>query len=126
MPRNPKTEMLRVRLTVAERDAMEQLIVNRGKGETISRFIRDVVIGSYISRDGREPYMVNSDIHRKLEKLGELLNRDPDRVAEECIEGICHMIENEKEDPLIVQEVKLRQRYTKPEKNGKTTRKPKS
>lgn len=113
MPRNPKTEMLRVRLTTGERDAMEQLIVNRGKGETISRFIRDVVIGSYITRDGREPYLVSEQVHHKLEKLGVLLNRNPDRVAEECIEGICHMIENQDEDPLIVQEVKLRERYAK-------------
>lgn len=111
--------MLRVRLTMGERDAMEKLIVRRGKGETISRFIRDVVIGSYISRDGQEPYLVTGDTHCKLTKLGELLNREPDRVAEECIEGICHLIENEAEDPLIVQEVKLRQKYAKSEDSPK-------
>ncbi len=126
MPRDPKTEMLRVRLTMGERDAMEKLIAARGKGETISRFIRDVVIGGYISRDGREPYMIKGDIHRKLEQLGELLNRDPGRVAEECIEGICHLVEDQGEDPLIVQEVILRQKYAKGENAKKAKGKKKA
>lgn len=118
--------MLRVRLTMGEREAMEKLIADRGKGETISRFIRDVVIGGYISRDGREPYLIKGDVHRKLEKLGELLNRDPGSVAEECIEGICHLVEDQTEDPLIVQEVKLRQKYSEAESTKKAKGKKKA
>ena len=116
MPRDPKSEMLRVRLTHEERTAMEVLIQRRGKGETISRFIRDVVIGSYITRGGKEPYLVSSSTREKLERLAALLNRPPDHVAEECIEGVTSMVEDPGlVSPLIVQEVKLRRRYSQGE-----------
>jgi hypothetical protein len=106
-----KSYQLRVRVTAEERDRLEKLRLERGRGETISDLVREaislLVQGS--PDDGKG--VLSSRTQHQVERLAVLLKREPRQVEEACVEGIIDMIESKCEVPLIVMETHLHLKY---------------
>lgn len=110
--RSNKTDQLRVRLTREERTALEKLIVKRGRNETISDVIREALSWCLHPGLNKEPCYISPELHKRVQTLSKSLNRDPNQVFEDCVQGILDLIENpDQELPLVVMEVKLRRQY---------------
>ncbi len=106
-----KGYQLRVRITAEERDALEKLRIDRGKGETISDIVREA-LGLLVERHEGASATV---LEKKVKTLASLLKREPRQVEQACIEGIFDLIENKARVPLIVMESQLHLSYGNPE-----------
>ncbi len=107
-----RTDQLRVRLTSAERQSIENLIAKRAQGETISDLIREALKWCINPATGREPYYLSPDLHETVQKMAKQLNREPAQVVEDCIQGVIDLIEKpSRKVPLIVLELTLRRDY---------------
>lgn len=76
-----KSYQLRVRVTAEERDLLEKLRVERNRGETISDLVREGIAllvkpGTAMGADS------NPAIRAQVERLAELLKREPRQVEE--------------------------------------------
>jgi hypothetical protein len=107
-----KSYQLRVRVTPDERDLLEKLRTDRGRGETISDLVREAIAllvkpgGSELSADSLTP-----GLRAQVDRLADLLKREPQQVEEACVQGILDLIERKCEVPLIVMETHLHLNY---------------
>jgi Arc/MetJ-type ribon-helix-helix transcriptional regulator len=112
MPKVNKTDQLRVRLTPEEKRALENLIVQRGKNETISDLIREALSWCLTPGNYHEPLRLAPDLRAKISAIARDLNRSEDQIIGDCIQGIMDLIEKpERQLPLIVLEIQLRRQY---------------
>jgi hypothetical protein len=111
-PIESKSYQLRVRVTAEERDHLEKLRAERGKGETISDLVREAIAllvkSAAPASSGLTPKAVG-----RIERVAQLLQREPRQVEEACVEGIMDLIEAKCEVPLIVMEARLHLQYRK-------------
>ncbi len=109
-PIDSKSYQLRVRITADERDHLEQLRGERGRGETISDLVREAI--AQLGRNGTPPSSVLSPkTQGQVDRLAVLLKREPAQVEEACVEGILDLIESKCEVPLLVMETRLHLKY---------------
>jgi hypothetical protein len=110
-PDDSKSYQLRVRVTAEERDLLEKLRIERGRGETISDLVREAIslLTGPVAKGA--PTVRNAKTRRQVERLAILLKREPLQVEEACVEGILDMIELKCEVPLIVMETHLHLKY---------------
>jgi hypothetical protein len=104
-----KSYQLRVRVTAEERDHLEKLARERGRGETISDLVREAIsllVDASAGTKGLAP-----KTQSQIERLAVLLKREPRQVEEACVEGILDLIELKCEVPLIVMETRLHLQY---------------
>lgn len=109
VPTESKSYQLRVRVTAEERDHLEKLRQERGRGETISDLVREAI--SLLVKPAARPDGLNPSTRRQVERLAVLLKREPEQVEEACVEGILDLIELKCEVPLIVMETRLHLQY---------------
>ena len=118
VPEESKSHQLRVRVTAEERDLLEKLRLERDRGETISDLVREAISLLVKPSDGVDRRALSPVVQSHVERLAELLKRQPRQVEEACVEGILDLIENRCEIPLIVMETHLHLKYRgKDEKN---------
>lgn len=106
-----KSYQLRVRITSEERDLLEQLRLNRNRGETLSDLVREAISLLVKSGPNEATHILNPKTRVDVERLAVLLKREPQQVEEACIDGILDMIERRCEVPLIVMETHLHLKY---------------
>ena len=108
-PIDSKSYQLRVRITADERDHLEKLRAERGRGETISDLVREAIssLGGGSPRAG----VLTPKTQAQVDRLAVLLRREPRQVEEACVEGILDLIETKCEVPLIVMETRLHLKY---------------
>jgi hypothetical protein len=104
-----KSYQLRVRVTSEERDQLEKLRLQRGRGETISDLVREAI--SLLVGPARPAETLTPKTRSQVERLAVLLKREPQQVEEACVEGILDLIELKCEVPLIVMETRLHLQY---------------
>ena len=108
-----KSCQLRVRVTPEERDLLENLRAGRARGETISDLVREGI--SRLVRGGNgtgeDSARLGPHAQGQLQRLADLLKREPRQVEEACVEGIMDLIESKCEVPLIVMETHLHMKY---------------
>jgi hypothetical protein len=106
-----KSYQLRVRVTPEERDLLEKLRTERGRGETISDLVREAI--SLLTNPGGDGASgaLSPRAQAQVERLAILLKREPRQVEEACVEGILDLIERKCEVPLIVMETNLHLQY---------------
>jgi Arc/MetJ-type ribon-helix-helix transcriptional regulator len=104
-----KSCQLRVRVTPEERDLLEKLRAERGRGETISDLVREAI--SLLTKADGGSNRLSPHLQRQVERLAVLLKREPMQVEEACVEGIIDLIESKCEVPLIVMETNLHLKY---------------
>jgi len=107
-PIDSKSYQLRVRITAEERDHLEKLRVERGRGETISDLVREAI--AQLAGAGR-PGHLSPKTQGQVDRLAVLLKREPAQVEEACVEGILDLIEAKCEVPLLVMETRLHLKY---------------
>ena len=105
-----KSYQLRVRVTAEERDLLEKLCAKRNRGETISDLVREA-IALLVKPGTAGAAEFNPDIRMQVERLAELLKREPRQVEEACVQGILDLIKRKCEVPLIVMETHLHLKY---------------
>jgi len=105
-----KSYQLRVRITAEERDHLEKLRVERGRGETISDLVREAILQLGKS-DPATSGVLTPKTQAQVDQLAVLLKREPRQVEEACVEGILDLIELKCEVPLIVMETRLHLKY---------------
>jgi len=110
-PEDSKSYQLRVRVTAEERDLLEKLRTERNCGETISDLVREAI--SLLVKPGGDGNAgaLSPGIRAQVDRLAELLKREPRQVEEACIQGILDLIERKCEVPLIVMETNLHLQY---------------
>jgi hypothetical protein len=106
-----KSYQLRVRVTAEERDHLEKLRVERGRGETISDLVREAISLLVKSASAPPPSGLTPKAQGRIERVAQLLQREPRQVEEACVEGIMDLIELKCEVPLIVMETRLHLQY---------------
>jgi Arc/MetJ-type ribon-helix-helix transcriptional regulator len=106
-----KEYQLRVRISNEERDQLDRLRGERGRGETVSDLVREAIGQLTQPAESRGVPPLRSDLRQRIERLAELLQRQPRQVEESCIEGIIDLIERKCELPLIVMETQLHMKY---------------
>ena len=106
-----KSHQLRVRVTAEERDLLEKLRTERNRGETISDLVREAI--SLLTKPGGDGQAgaLSPGVRAQVERLADLLKREPHQVEEACVEGILDLIECKCEVPLIVMETHLHLQY---------------
>jgi hypothetical protein len=106
-----KSYQLRVRVSAEERDLLEKLRTERNRGETISDLVREAI--SLLVKSGADTKAgaLSPSIRAQVDRLAELLKREPQQVEEACVEGIFDLIERKCEVPLIVMETHLHLKY---------------
>jgi hypothetical protein len=109
-PDESKVYQLRVRITAEERDLLDALRFKRNRGETLSDLVREA-IGLLVKPHTSGEHALRPQVRAQVERLAELLNRQPRQVEESCIEGIIDLIEHKCEVPLIVMETHLHLKY---------------
>ncbi len=107
-----KSYQLRVRVTAEERDLLEKLRQERGRGETISDLVREAI--SLLVQPSAAKETLSPKTRSQVERLAVLLKREPQQVEEACVEGILDLIELKCEVPLIVMETRLHLQYRNP------------
>src|ERR1700677_4555754 len=113
-----KSYQLRVRITAEERNLLDAMRLKRNRGETLSDLVREA-IGLLV-----KPHSTGGDqtlrpqVRQHVERLAELLKRQPRQVEESCIEGILDLIERKCEVPLIVMETHLHLKYRGKDEKG--------
>jgi hypothetical protein len=105
-----KVYQLRVRITAEERDLLDALRFKRNRGETLSDLVREA-IGLLVKPNASGEHALRPQVRAHVERLAELLKRQPRQVEEACIEGILDLIEHKCEVPLIVMETHLHLKY---------------
>jgi hypothetical protein len=105
-----KSYQLRVRVTAEERDLLEKLRAERNRGETISDLVREG-IALLVRAGAASGPELSPGVRTQVERLAELLKREPQQVEEACVEGILDLIERKCEVPLIVMETHLHLKY---------------
>jgi hypothetical protein len=105
-----KIYQLRVRITAEERDLLDALRLKRDRGETLSDLVREA-IGLLVKPHATGENALRPLVRAHVERLAELLKREPRQVEESCIEGILDLIERKCEVPLIVMETHLHLKY---------------
>jgi hypothetical protein len=106
-----KSYQLRVRVTAQERDLLERLRTERGRGETISDLVREAISLLVAPGNNGKHGSLNPVVQTHVERLAELLKREPQQVEEACVEGILDLIEHKCDVPLIVMETHLHLKY---------------
>jgi hypothetical protein len=106
-----KSHQLRVRVTAEERDLLEKLRLARNRGETISDLVREAIANLVGTGATSVNACLNPKVQEHVERLAELLKRQPRQVEEACVEGILDLIENRCDVPLIVMETHLHLKY---------------
>ena len=109
-PIDSKSYQLRVRVTADERDQLEKLRAERGRGETISDLVREA-IALLVKSAGAPASALTPKAQGRIERVAQLLQREPRQVEEACVEGIMDLIELKCEVPLIVMETRLHLQY---------------
>src|ERR1700692_4074259 len=110
-PVDSKSYQLRVRVTAEERDLLEKLRTERNRGETISDLVREAIsLLVNPEADGRTGAL-SPGVQAHVNRLAELLKREPRQVEQACVEGILDLIERKCEVPLIVMETHLHLKY---------------
>jgi hypothetical protein len=111
-PEESKSHQLRVRVTAEERDLLEKLRTERGRGETISDLVREAIaLLVKPGGGGGKTSALGPGVQAQVERLAVLLKREPRQVEEACVEGILDLIERKCEVPLIVMETHLHLHY---------------
>ena len=110
-PDESKSHQLRVRVTAEERDLLEKLRSDRNRGETISDLVREAISLLVRPTASASRQTLSLGVQQHIERLAELLKRQPRQVEESCVEGILDLIENRCEVPLIVMETHLHLKY---------------
>jgi hypothetical protein len=123
-PEESKSYQLRVRVTAEERDLLEKLREERGRGETISDLVREAI--SLLVKPGAQngAETLSPSVRAQVDRLAVLLKREPRQVEEACIEGILDLIERKCDVPLIVMETHLHLKYRGKDDNGNLPWKP--
>jgi hypothetical protein len=111
VPVDSKSYQLRVRVTAEERDLLEKLRTERGRGETISDLVREAIALLVRGMPDAKSSGLSPATQHQLERLAVLLKREPQQVEEACVEGILDLIEQKCEVPLIVMETHLHLKY---------------
>ncbi len=106
-----KSYQLRVRVTPEERALLDKLCAERGHGETISDLVREAISLLIKKEESEKPGSLHSKTLPQVERLAQLLKREPRQVEEACIEGILDLIEHKCDVPLIVMETQLHLKY---------------
>jgi hypothetical protein len=106
-----KSYQLRVRVTAEERDLLEKLRTERNRGETISDLVREAISLLVKPEGDKKAGAFRPGIRAQVDRLADLLKREPRQVEEACIEGILDLIERKCEVPLIVMETHLHLQY---------------
>jgi hypothetical protein len=117
-PDDSKSNQLRVRVTAEERALLEKLRTERNRGETISHLVREA-ISLLVNPAGTQAATLSPALRERVERLAELLKREPQQVEAACVEGILDLIEHKCEVPLIVMETHLHLQYRS--RDGKLT-----
>jgi len=114
-----KSYQLRVRVTAEERDLLEKLRTERNRGETISDLVREAISLLVKPEGGGKTGALSPGVQAHVDRLAELLKREPLQVEKACVEGILDLIERKCEVPLIVMETHLHLQYrSKDDKTG--------
>jgi hypothetical protein len=110
-PEDSKSYQLRVRVTAKERDLLEKLRTERNGKDTISDLVREAI--SLLTKQGsaNQASGLSAGVQARVERLAELLKREPRQVEEACVEGILDLIEQKCDVPLIVMETHLHLKY---------------
>jgi hypothetical protein len=110
-PEGSKSYQLRVRVSAEERDLLEKLRTERNRGETISDLVREAI--SLLVKPGADggTSALSPGVRAQVERLADLLKREPHQVEEACVKGILDLIERKCEVPLIVMETHLHLQY---------------
>ena len=106
-----KSYQLRVRITAEERDHLEKLRVDRGRGETVSDLVREAITQLGGNSSPAPSGVLTPKTQAQVDQLAVLLKREPRQVEEACVEGILDLIEQKCEVPLIVMETRLYLKY---------------
>jgi hypothetical protein len=106
-----KSYQLRVRVTAEERERLEKLRLDRGRGETISDLVREAIALLLQGAPEGRPDLLSPHTRSQVDRLAVLLKREPRQVEEACVEGILDLIEAKCEVPLIVMETHLHLKY---------------
>ena len=109
-PIDSKSYQLRVRITAEERDHLEKLRAERGRGETISDLVREA-IASLGDGNAARAGLLSPKTQAQVDRLAVLLRRESGQVEEACVEGILDLIESKCDVPLIVMETRLHLKY---------------
>jgi hypothetical protein len=109
-PLDSKSYQLRVRVTAEERDHLEKLRMERNRGETISDLVREA-IALLVKSAGVPASGLTPKAQGRIERVAQLLQREPRQVEEACVEGIMDLIELKCDVPLIVMETRLHLQY---------------
>ena len=110
-PIDSKSYQLRVRVTADEREHLEKLRVERGRGETISDLVREAIGLLVKSAAAPSSGGLTPKAQGRIERVAQLLQREPRQVEEACVEGIMDLIELKCDVPLIVMETRLHLQY---------------
>ncbi len=110
-PEDSKSYQLRVRVTAEERDLLEKLRTERNRGETRSDLVREAISLLVKPGSGSGRSELSPGVQAHVDRLAELLKRQPRQVEEACIEGILDLIERKCDVPLIVMETHLHLQY---------------
>lgn len=106
-----RTDQLRVRLKASERTALETVIKQRGRNETISDVIREALKWLIHPEGTHHPVYVTPSTSAEVKKLANELKRDEGQVVEDCVRGILSAADGHQ--PLIAKELKLRRKYVR-------------
>ncbi len=106
-----KCYQLRVRITAEERSLLDATRLKRNRGETLSDLVREAIALLVNPHTGTGESALRPQVRAHVERLAELLKRQPRQVEESCIEGILDLIEQKCEVPLIVMETQLHLKY---------------
>ena len=110
-PDDSKSYQLRVRVTAEERELLEKLRTSRDRGETLSDLVREAISLLVNPGANAKAATLGPAVQERLERLADLLKREPQQVEEACVEGILDLIERKCEVPLIVMETHLHLQY---------------
>lgn len=116
----PKTDQLRIRQTSQQREALERELKRRGKNQTLSDLVREL-IDEGISPDANQvSCRVPRAVYDRVEALGRMLNRSTQQVIVQCLENICDVAEqpDKSQVPLVVAECQLRREYQQKQRGG--------
>jgi hypothetical protein len=106
-----KSCQLRVRISSEERNLLEKLREERGRGETISDLVREAISILTRLKAAGKGQALSPKNQRRVAALSVLLKREPEQVEDSCVEGILDLIESKCEVPLIVMETQLHLKY---------------
>ena len=119
-PEESKSYQLRVRVTAEERDLLEKLRTERNRGETISDLVREAISLLVRPESNGKTGGLQPGVRAQVERLADLLKREPRQVEEACVEGILDLIDRKCDVPLIVMETHLHLKYRGKDDKGES------